>query len=89
MSPTHDRPPVSTVARLLIAGAVLAAGICGALIGYGVADLQCTGSCSTQTGVAGLLGGVVAAAGTAVIAVLALHAMAEWRAQEGRRRSGD
>jgi len=73
--------------RVLIVVAVGAAGACGALIGWAVADLQCTGDCDVQTGIGGLTGAVLAALGTAVICVLATQAMAEWRAQEGRRRS--
>ena len=72
--------------RVLIVLAVCAAGACGALIGWAVADLQCTGDCDVQTGIGGLTGAVLAALGTAVICVLATQAMAEWKAQEGRRR---
>jgi hypothetical protein len=73
------------VARLLTFLAVVVAGACGGLIGWAVADLQCEGDCTVQTGLGGLAGAVLAAAGTAVIAVLAVQAMAEWREQEGRR----
>lgn len=37
------------------------------------------GGCPTLAGVAGLLGAAIAAGGVAVIAVLVLRAMAEWR----------
>ena len=84
MSPT----PPSTLARVLVVLAVLVAGACGGLIGWAVADLQCEGDCTVQTGLAGLGGALVAASGTAVICVLAIQAMAECREQEGRRRSG-
>jgi hypothetical protein len=77
----------STLSRVLTVAAVLGAGTLGGLIGWAVADLQCTGSCEVQTGLGGLVGAVLAAAGTAVICVLAVQAMAEWKAQEGRRRS--
>jgi hypothetical protein len=77
----------STLSRVLTVAAVLGAGALGGLIGWAVADLQCTGSCEAQTGIGGLVGAVLAAAGTAVICVLAVQAMAEWKAQEGRRRS--
>ncbi len=75
--------------RALIVLAVVAAGACGALIGWAVADLQCTGDCEVQTGMGSLVGAIVAALGTALICVLATQAMAEWKAQEGRRRSPD
>jgi ABC-type Co2+ transport system permease subunit len=77
---------VGPVARTLTVLSVVVAGVCGGLIGWAVADLQCDGSCDAQVGLAGLFGALLAAGGTAVIAVLAVHAMAEWQAQEGRRR---
>lgn len=76
----------SPLARFLTVASVLVAGACGGLIGWAVADLQCTGDCSVPTGLGGLIGAVLAAAGTALICVLAIQAMAEWREQEGRRR---
>jgi hypothetical protein len=80
-----DRP--SRLARSLTVVAVLAAGACGGLIGWAVVDLQCTGDCTVQTGLGGLIGAVLAALGTALICVLAIQAMAEWHQQEGRRRA--
>ncbi len=80
-------PRPSPLARLLTVASVLVAGACGGLIGWAVADLQCTGDCSVQTGIGGLVGALVAALGTALICVLAIQAMAEWREQEGRRRT--
>ena len=82
MSTTRPSP----LARFLTVASVLVAGACGGLIGWAVADLQCTGDCSVPTGLGGLIGAVLAAAGTALICVLAIQAMAEWREQEGRRR---
>ncbi len=76
----------SALARFLTVTSVLVAGACGGLIGWAVADLQCSGDCAVQTGLGGLVGAVLAAAGTALICVLAIQAMAEWREQEGRRR---
>jgi len=76
----------STLARVLTVASVLVAGACGGLIGWAVADLQCSGDCAVQTGLGGLIGAGLAAAGTALICVLAVQAMAEWREQEGRRR---
>lgn len=66
-------------ARLLAFFAILFGGAGGGLIGYAVADLQCTGSCDVQTGVGLLVGALVGAGGVAVIAVLVLRAMGEWR----------
>jgi hypothetical protein len=74
------------LARVVAFSVIALAGACGALIGWAVADLQCEGSCTGQTGIGALIGGIMAAGGVAVIAVLALQALAEWQAQEGRRR---
>jgi hypothetical protein len=49
------------------------------LIGWSFVDLQCTGSCSTATGIGAMVGAVLAAVGVAVVAVLTLRAMAEWK----------
>ena len=76
----------SPLSRALTAGAVVAAGAMGWLIGWAVVDLQCTGDCDVPTGIGGLVGAVLAALGTALICVLAVQAMEEWKAQEGRRR---
>ena len=76
----------SSSARFLTVVSVLVAGVCGGLIGWAVADLQCSGDCTVQTAMGGLIGAVLAATGTALICVLAIQAMAEWREQEGRRR---
>ena len=81
---SNARP--SSLARFLTVASVLVAGVCGGLIGWAVADLQCSGECAVQTGLGGMVGALLAAAGTALICVLAIQAMAEWREQEGRRR---
>jgi len=66
-------------ARALAFVAIVVAGLCGALIGWSFVDLQCTGDCSTPGGIGAVVGGVLAAAGVAVVAVLTLRAMAEWK----------
>jgi hypothetical protein len=71
----------STGARVLAFVAILVGGLCGGLIGYGFADLQCTGDCTVLAGGAGLLGAVIGAVGVGVVAVLALRAMGEWAAR--------
>jgi hypothetical protein len=78
----------SLLSRVLTVAAVFGAGALGGLIGWAVADLQCAGDCDVQTGIGTFVGAVLAALGTALICVLAVQAMAEWKAQEGRRRSG-
>lgn len=82
MPPAPDRPLSalpSTRARVLAFGAILLGGLAGALIGYGFVDIQCSGSCATPDAIGALTGAVLAALGTAVVAVLALRAMGEWR----------
>ncbi len=69
----------SAGSRALAFSAILIGGLCGGLIGYGFVDLQCTGDCGTAAAIGALIGAIVAAAGTAVIAVLVLRAMGEWR----------
>jgi hypothetical protein len=81
-------PPPSALpsvrARVLAFLAILVAGGCGALIGYGVVDVQCERDCTTAIGLGAVVGAALAAAGVAVVAVLTLRAMGEWRAR-GRR----
>lgn len=70
-------PP--TGARWLAFAAIVVAGVCGALIGYAVADLQVEGSDGLWRGLGLVLGAIIAAGGVAVVAVLVLRAMGEWR----------
>jgi hypothetical protein len=66
-------------ARVLAFVAIIVAGLAGGMIGWSFADLQCTGDCGTASGVGAIVGGTTAAVGVAVVAVLALRAMGEWR----------
>jgi hypothetical protein len=66
-------------ARALAFAAILIAGICGALIGWSFVDLQCHGNCTVPDGGGSVVGAVIAAAGVAVVAVLVLRAMGEWK----------
>jgi hypothetical protein len=70
----------SARARLLAFVAILVAGACGALIGYGIAGARCDGDCAARSGIGALVGAVAAAGGVSIVAVLALRAMGEWRA---------
>lgn len=84
----HDSRPLSALpspgARLAAFVAILAGGLAGALIGYALVNLQCSGSCGLALGLGVLVGAVVAAAGTAVVAVLVLRALGEWREIQDR-----
>ena len=88
--PTAPNPGVasslpSTTARVLAFLAILVGGLCGGLIGYAVTDLQCTSGCGgAKAAIGALVGALVAAGGVAVVAVLVLRAMAEWRTIQNR-----
>jgi hypothetical protein len=75
----------SPLARVLAFVAIAAAGLCGGLIGYGITDLQTEGDDGTAAAVGGVVGALFAAIGVAIVAVLALRAMSEWRTIEERR----
>jgi hypothetical protein len=75
----------STTARVLAFVSILVGGLCGGLIGWAFVDLQCEGDCGTVAGASGLFGAVVGAGGVAVVAVLALRAMGEWRTIQHRQ----
>jgi multisubunit Na+/H+ antiporter MnhG subunit len=67
-------------ARVVAFVVILVGGFSGLLIGVALVRVQCTGDCSVSQGVGALVGGVSAAVGVSVIAVLVLRAMGEWRA---------
>lgn len=75
----------STTARVLAFVSILVGGLCGGMIGWAFVDLQCEGDCGTLAGASGLLGAVIGAGGVAVVAVLALRAMGEWRTIQHRQ----
>ena len=75
--PATGVPP--QVARILAFVAIVLAGAAGGFIGYAITDLQCTGDCSTPKGLGALVGALLGAGGVAIVAVLALRAMNEWR----------
>jgi hypothetical protein len=75
-------PPVG--ARVIAFVAILAAGICGGLIGYAFADLQCTGDCTVVSGLTAVGGAAFGAGGVAVVVVLILRAMGEWKTIQAR-----
>jgi hypothetical protein len=75
----------SVQARLLAFAAILVAGVSGGLIGSSAVKVGCQGSCATPEGIGGVVGAVTAAGGVAVIAVLVLRAMGEWRSIKEQR----
>lgn len=82
-----DERPLSALpsrrARALAFLSILVAGLCGGIIGSSFVNLQCEGDCSTPSGIGAVVGAGVAAGGVAVVAVLVLRAMGEWRATVG------
>lgn len=82
--PTFETGAPSVTARVVAFVAILAAGGAGGFIGWAITDLQCTGECTVATGLGGLGGAVVGAIGVAIVVVLALRAMAEWRTIQSR-----
>jgi hypothetical protein len=74
--------------RVAAFGAIVLAGLAGALIGYSLVSLQCDGDCGVPEGIGLLLGAVIAAGGMAVVAVLVMRAMGEWREIEDRTAAG-
>jgi len=67
------------VARALAFISILIGGLAGALIGYALVDVQTDNPSGLLLGIGILLGAVLSAAGTAVVAVLVLRALGEWR----------
>ena len=79
---TNERPLSalpSPLARILAFVSILVGGLGGALIGYKLVDIQYDGVSATPLGLGLVIGAIVTAGGTAVIAVLVLRASGEWR----------
>ena len=71
----------SVGARAIAFAAILVAGLSGLLIGKALVDVQCDGDCAVPAGLGAVGGAVFAAGGVAVVAVLVLRAMSEWKAK--------
>jgi len=87
-SPELESAVPSVGARVVAFVSILVSGACGALIGYALVDIQSEGASSTAKALGGLAGGVVGAFGVAVVAVLALRAMGEWKTIQTRDETG-
>lgn len=68
--------------------AICLSGLAGAMIGHSLIALQCEGDCSTPKGIGLLVGAVICAGGMAVVAVLVMRALGEWREVEDRTNAG-
>lgn len=84
--PLSAIPPVA--ARVIAFVVILLGGLAGGLIGYALVDLQCDGDCGLGKGIGLLTGAVVCAGGMAIVSVLALRAMGEWREFSDREQAG-
>jgi hypothetical protein len=78
-SPDTESALPSVGARFIAFASIVIAGIAGGFIGYSFVDLQTTGDVSLAGGIGALVGATLAAGGTAVVVVLTLRAMGEWR----------
>lgn len=91
VEPVPERPlsaiPSVTV-RVVAFVSILLAGLAGGLIGHSLIDIQCEGDCTTPSGIGLLIGAVVAAGGMAVVAVLVMRAIGEWRETNDREKAG-
>ena len=87
--PEPDTRPLSALpsplARALALAAIVVAGVLGGLIGWALVDVQCSGACTTPTTIGLVVGALAAAGGTAIVAILVLRAMGEWREINDRR----
>lgn len=91
MADDEDRVPIDgptalpgVGARVVAFAAICVAGLCGLLIGMALVRIGCKGDCGVAEGIGAIIGGVGAAGGVAIVAVLVLRAMGEWRAGTGR-----
>ena len=84
--PLSAIPPVT--ARVIAFVVIVLGGLAGGLIGFALVDLQSDGEASVAKGFGLLVGAVVCAGGMAIVSVLALRAMGEWREIADRERAG-
>lgn len=75
----------SPLARAIAFVSILVGGFGGAVIGYALVDIQYDGTSDLPRGIGLLIGAMVAAGGTAIVAVLVLRALGEWRDIGDRR----
>lgn len=75
----------SPLARALAFASILLGGVAGGFIGFALVDIQYSGESSIPLGIGLFAGSIIAAGGTAIVAVLVLRALGEWRDVELRR----
>jgi len=69
----------STRARIIAYVAILLGGLAGGIIGYALVDVMCEGNCDVPLGLGIFFGSTLTAGGSAIVAVLVLRALGEWR----------
>lgn len=69
----------SRAARVLAFASIVLGGGAGGAIGRALVELQCAGDCAVPAGIGLLVGAIGVATGMAVVAVLVLRALGEWR----------
>ena len=85
---TDERPLSalpSPLARAVAFVSILIGGVAGAVIGFALVDTQYSGEADWPRGLGVVIGAAVAAGGTAIVAVLVLRALGEWRDINDRR----
>ena len=85
---TDERPLSalpSPLARAVAFVSILIGGVAGAVIGFALVDIQYSGEADWPRGLGVVIGAAVAAGGTAIVAVLVLRALGEWRDINDRR----
>ena len=75
----------SPLARLLAFVGIIVGGLAGGLIGYALVDVQADDPGDVARGIGMLVGGIAFAGGTAIVAILVLRAIGEWRDISDRR----
>jgi len=74
--------------RIAAFAAICLSGLAGAMIGYSLIALQCDGDCGVAKGLGLAIGALTAAIGMAVVAVLVMRALGEWRQVTDRDQAG-
>lgn len=68
--------------------AILLGGTAGGLIGYALVDIQNSGDSAISLGFGLLVGAIISAGGTAIVSILVLRAVGEWRPVDSRSEFG-
>ena len=81
---THQGPEHPRWAFIAAFVGIVAGGLLGGVIGYGLVDVQCTGNCDTALSSAVIIGSLLGAAGLSVVSAIGLRAMGEWSTVQDR-----